>query len=288
MKPSAFEYQKPSTEDAVIALLAQHGADAKILAGGQSLVPMMNFRIVAPKVLIDINGIGSLAYVREDGDTIAIGALTRHRDVAASDVIARRAPLIKAAYAHVAHVTVRNRGTIGGNHSTADPASEMPAVMVCLEATMVARGGGGERKIAAADFFTGPLETALEPTEYLAEIRVPAAPAGEGWSCQEVSPRKGDYATAGIVATLRLSGGSIAAARIAQFGVDDHAHRLAAAEAHVTGKAPGEALFAEAGREAREEVDPAILNYHGDADYKLDLVGALTRRALTEAAGRAS
>lgn len=286
MKPPPFQYEKATSVDGLLAALESHGGNARILAGGQSLVPLMNFRLASPDVLIDINGLAELDYVRVNGDTLSIGALTRHKTLRDSEAVARHCPLMAEAYTHVAHGPVRNRGTIGGNLSHADPASEMPAVAVCLEATLVAKSQGGERSIPATDFFRGALETALEPNEVLAEIQIPVSSDGEGWSFQEVSPRKGDFAIAAVGATLRFADGVCEAARIAHAGIEDRAAKAVAAEQLLVGQPASDDLFDKAAEAAADAVDPTVVNFHGDAAYKRDLVRALTRRTLRQAHAR--
>ena len=285
MKPPAFRYEKAASVDGLLATLAAHGEDAKILAGGQSLVPMLNFRLASPRLLIDINGLVELDYVRAKDGTLHIGALTRHKTLKDSKEVAKHCPLMAEAYGHVAHGPVRNRGTIGGNLSHADPASELPAVMQAAEAEFVLRDKEGERSVAASDFFTGPLETALKPTEFLAEVRVPVAPKGEGWSFQEVSPRKGDFALAAVAVTLGVAGGVCKTVRIAHAGVGDRAVRAREAEDMLIGQAPDEGLFAKAADSAVAAANPTT-SFHADDDYKRDLLRTLVGRALAQALRR--
>lgn len=283
MKPSAFHYEKPSSVDELLDALARHGEGARILAGGQSLVPMMNFRLAMPEVLVDINGLSELDYIRRDGDTLLIGALTRHTALKESPLVAEVCPLMAEAYKQVAHVTIRNRGTIGGNLSHADPSSEMPAVCVCLEATMVLRGKQGPREVPADKFFLGALETAIQPGEFLAEIRIPVCKPGVGSAFEEVSPRKGDFAITAIAATLHVDSGVCRSARIAHAAVADRPARVDSAEAMLVGSALDDTRIAEAAEAVAAEVKPTVTNYHGDAPYKRDLLRALTMRALHRA-----
>ncbi len=285
MKPPVFRYEKATSIDSLLAVLAEQGDTAKILAGGQSLVPMLNFRLTSPEVLVDINGLTELDYVRVEDGKLLIGTLTRHKTLKDSSLVAELCPLMTEAYAHVAHAPVRNRGTIGGNLSHADPASEMPAVAMCLDATFVLRAKGGERTVPASDFFLGALETALEPTELLAEVQIPCAPAGEGWSFQEVSPRKGDFALAAVATTLRMSNGVCQSVRIAHAGVNDHAARATEAEQILAGEAPSDERFDETADSVARSVQPTE-GYHADEDYKRDLVRALTKRTLKHALER--
>ncbi len=286
MKPPVFNYEKPETVDGLIAALARYGDAAKILAGGQSLVPMMNFRLTAPSVLIDINGLEDLDYVRIANGKLQIGALARHTTLCQSAEVAENCPLMAEAYAFVGHKPIRNRGTLGGNLSHADPSSEMPAVMVCLEATFALCGQDGTRRVPASEFFQGPLETALDPSEFLAEIELDCHDGKEGWSFQEVSPRKGDFATAAVAATMTMDSGVSRTVRIAHAGVAGHASRAPAAEAMLADKQLDDGLIAEAAEMIASSAEPAVLNYHGDDAYKRDLLRALSQRALKQARER--
>lgn len=283
MKPPAFRYEKPSSVDELLDALTQHGDDARILAGGQSLVPMMNFRLVSPEVLIDINGLSELDYIRRDGDTLSIGALTRHFALYESPLVAELCPLLAEAYRHVAHVTIRNRGTIGGNLSHADPNSEIPAVCICLESTMIVRSKKETREVSAGEFFLGALETAIQPDEFLAEIRIPVRKPGVGSAFEEVSPRQGDFATTAIAASLHVDGGVCRSAAIAHAAVADRPARIETAEAALVGSRLDDTQITEAAELASAAVEPTVVNYHGDAEYKRDLVRALTKRALHRA-----
>ena len=283
MKPPAFHYEKPSSVDGLLDALTQHGDDARILAGGQSLVPMMNFRLVSPGVLIDINGLSELDYIRQDGDTLLIGALTRHTTLDESPLVAEFCPLLAEAYKHVAHVTIRNRGTIGGNLSHADPSSEIPAVCLCLESTMILRSKKETREISAGEFFLGALETALRPDEFLAEIRIPVRKPGAGSAFEEVSPRQGDFATTAIAVTLHLDGGVCRSVAIAHAAVADRPARIEASEAVLVGSRLDDTQITEAADLASVAVEPTVINYHGGDEYKNDLVRVLTKRALHRA-----
>jgi aerobic carbon-monoxide dehydrogenase medium subunit len=285
MKPAPFEYLRPTDLDGILAALAQEGEGSKILAGGQSLIPMMNLRMVAPRRLIDINRVAGLDRIGIDGDYLAIGALARHSDVLASPLVRERAPLVAAAYRQVAHVPVRNRGTIGGNLMHADPASELPAVMLALEAEMILRSRSGERRVPAESFFLGTFETAARADELLTAIRIPLASAQRRWGFEEMSQRRGDYALVAVAATFDLAGGVCARPRIAYAGTATRALRSPAAEAALDGKRPDEAAFAQAGDAAAQAADP-IEDMHADAAYRRDLVRALTKRALAAAARR--
>ena len=201
MIPAAFDYQRATSVDEAVGLLTEHGDDAKLLAGGHSLLPLMRLRLAMPAVLVDIGRIGDLSYVQENGDTVRIGALTRHHDLERSGVLRERVPLLAEVAAQIGDPQVRHRGTIGGSIAHGDPASDLPAALLALRATLVARGPGGEREIPVDDFFTGFLETALAPDEVLVEIRVPAV-ADAGWSFQKFNRRAQDWATVAVAAVL--------------------------------------------------------------------------------------
>ena len=285
MKPAKFEYNRPEDLPSVLALLADR-EDARILAGGQSLVPMMNFRIAQPSALIDINRVPGLDYVQMEGDVIAIGALARHADIQRSPIIQSNIPVMTEAYDWVAHSAVRNRGTLCGNLCHADPASEMPALMQLLEAQMVVASHTGQREVPAADFFTGTYETSLEPDEMLTEVRIAKPAAGTGWRFEEVSMRKGDFAWAACAATLRLQAGQITAPRVAAAGIGDAPLRLSAVEAILAGQAPSADLFETAAQTAADAIDPPETPA-ASAAYRKDLVRTLLPRVLSTAAERA-
>ncbi|WP_299826609.1 xanthine dehydrogenase family protein subunit M [uncultured Roseobacter sp.] len=281
MKPSAFHYERPTDLQAALALLAS-GEDARILAGGQSLVPMMNYRLAQPACLIDINRVSDLDYIRDDGDVIAIGALARHGAIKSSDLIKAHLPIVAEAYDWIAHAAVRNRGTLCGNLCHADAASEMPAIMQILEAELVLAKVGTTRTIAATEFFVGTYETAIAEDEMLTEVRIPKPAAGTGWGFEEVAMRRGDYAWCTVVATLEISDGNIVAPRVAIAGVNDCAARLGAVEGALTGKTPDASLFAEVAAAAADAATPTE-----NAAYKRDLIRALLPRVLNDAVERA-
>ncbi|HLL82487.1 MAG TPA: FAD binding domain-containing protein, partial [Longimicrobium sp.] len=205
MKPAPFAYHRPDSVEGALALLAEHGYDAKLLAGGQSLVPAMNFRLAAPAVLIDLNRIARLDAIGEAEGGVRIGAMVRQRAAERSALLAERAPLIAETLPYVAHAQIRNRGTMGGSIAHADPAAELPAVMLALGARLLLRGPGGMRTVAADDFFTGLFATALEPEEMLVEIEIPTVAPGTGWAFDEISRRHGDFALAGVGASVQGS-----------------------------------------------------------------------------------
>ena len=266
MKPAAFDYRAPrSIEEALSLLQAHAGQGAKLLAGGQSLVPVMNFRLAAPSLLIDLNRIPALAGIRAEGDgALRIGAMTRNRDIERSELVRTRNPLLHAAMPYIAHAQIRNRGTLGGSLAHADPAAELPAVCVACEAELTIVGPHGERVVRAAEFFRGLFTTALEPDELLSEVRFPAWPAGRRFDFQEVSRRHGDFAIVGAAVLYDAP-----AARVVVFGAED-APRLFV----LSGKTP-----AEAARAAAKEIAPRS-DHHARADYRRELVEVLTRRAL--------
>ena len=262
--------------------------DVKILAGGQSLVPLLNMRMARPELLVDLNRIAELQYIREEGGWLAIGAMTRKRAVEESDLVRRRQPALLAATQLVAHPQIRNRGTVGGSMAHADPAAEYPALALVLGAELRAVGPGGERRIAAEDFFQGYLMTALEPVEVLTEVRVPVLDPGTGWSFLEVARRHGDFALGGATATVRLdAGGSFSEVRIVLFGVSAAPVRLQEVEQLLLGQSPGEGLFQEAGARASQGLEDPLSDVHASAEYRRNLARVLTVRALDEAVGRA-
>jgi carbon-monoxide dehydrogenase medium subunit len=287
MKPASFEYFRPKTIKEVLQALTQHGEDAKVIAGGQSLVPMMNLRLARPAVLIDINALKELDYHRQEGGYVAIGALTRHATLRDSALIRETCPLMSAAYRYVAHGTVRNRGTLCGNLCHADPASEMPAVMLACEASMVLQSAAGERIVPAAEFFQGLYATAIQPDELLVEVRIPVQASRWGYSFQEVSVRQGDFAMTLVASLLNIQNGRITAASMAYAGVSDRALRIAKLEQSLVGQAPSEKLFADIGAAAADSLEVND-DVHASREYRRDLVRTLTQRALTEAAARAA
>ena len=285
MKPASFRHLQPASVDEALAMLAEHGADARILAGGQSLVPMMNFRLARPAVLIDINRIPDLAFIEDAGSSLRIGAMTRERAVETSALVKSSAPLIHAATENIAHLPIRSRGTVGGSIANADPAAEYPAAVLALDATLVAKSVRGERRIAAADFFQGVLTTALEADEMLTEIVVPKAPAGSGAAFVELSRRHGDLAMAGVGCEIVLSGDTVTGIRLGVCGVGAGPVRLRAAEAALLGKTLGQASIVAAARAASAEVDPES-DVHASADYRRRLAGVMTKRAVEAAAAK--
>jgi len=288
MKPAPFDYFSPGTVDEALALLAEHGDEAKPLAGGQSLIPAMNFRLARPAVLVDLNGISALAYVRAESGGVAMGAMTRQRTVERSDVVARAAPLLAEAMPSIAHPQIRNRGTVGGSIAHADPSAELPAVMLALEARFQAKSATGERSIPAGEFFKGMLETALEPGELLVEIAVPPLPGRSGTAFVEMARRHGDYALVGVAAVVTLdSRGRCKAARLTLLSVGDGPVLATEVAKMLAGQAPSEELLrAASDAAATRDVDPPS-DIHASAAYRRQLVAVLTRRALARAFERA-
>ena len=291
MKAAPFDYHAPRTVAEAVALIAQfesEGLDVKVLAGGQSLMPMLNMRVARPQVLIDIGKIPGLDYLRAEGETIAIGAMATKSAAEDSDLIKARQPLFHAATKLVGHRQIRNRGTVGGTFAHADPSAEYPAVALVQDMEMKAQGPNGERVIAAKDFFVTYMTSALESTEVLTEVRLPALPAGTGWSIQEFTKRDGDLAIAGVVVTLRKARGVCEEVRIAAFGVNPTAVRLATAEAALKGQAPTAENFARAAALGAQAIEEPLGDVHATPDYRRQLVKVFTGRCLAEAAARAS
>jgi carbon-monoxide dehydrogenase medium subunit len=286
VKPPVFEYTAVRSVDEAVAELGQHGDAAKVLAGGQSLVPLLNMRLATPERLIDLNRVEELAYITARADGLAIGAMTRQRTVERSALAAQRVPLLADALPWVGHFQIRNRGTLGGSLSHADPAAELPAVAVCLDARFTARGPGGERTLAAGDFFRAHLTTALAPTELLTEVWFPAAPRGTGSAWIELARRHGDYALVGVAAVVTLAGDRIEAARLALTGVGDRPVRAREAEARLAGEPLTSAVLAEAAEAVRRAIDPGS-DIHATAAYRRHVAGVFAERAIRLAAARA-
>ena len=286
LKPANFDYFAPTSVAEALELLRDHASDAKILAGGQSLVPALNFRLSRPAVIVDLNRIAELAYVREADTHLAIGALTRQRSIENSEPVARRTPLLAEATKFIGHLPVRSRGTIGGSLAHADPAAEDPALATALDCIMVLKSHRGERRVDARDFFLGVLETAVEADEMLVEIEVPAIPPGSGWSFQEISRRHGDFALAGVAAQITLDGDRVTEARLAACGVGPGPVRLGGAEKILEQDGISDKAIAAAASMAASEVSPGS-DVHASADYRRRLTRVMTARALCQAAERA-
>ncbi|HEX2252070.1 MAG TPA: FAD binding domain-containing protein [Thermoanaerobaculia bacterium] len=289
MKPAPFAYHAARSAEEAVGLLAQYGGEAKVLAGGQSLVPVMSFRLAQPAALVDVNPVSELDFLEDTAaGGLRIGALVRLRRLERDPRVAARAPLLAAALPHVAHPQIRTRGTAGGSIAHADPAAELPCLAVALDARLRLVGPAGERWVEAREFFFGLFATALEPDELLAEIELPPRPPGEGWAFLEIARRHGDYAQVGVAARLVLgSDGRVAAARLVYLSVGDAPMEATRAAASLVGEAPGPAAFAAAAAlAASEEIDPAG-DIHASAEFKRHLTRVLTARALTAAAVRA-
>ena len=289
MKNAPFEYHAPSTVDEVVALLAEHGDEAKVLAGGQSLVPLLAMRLARPSQLVDINEVGELAGIRPiDGTGVAFGTLTRERDAERSALVADRLPVLAEALPLIGHVSIRNRGTVGGSIAHADASAELPAVAVACGAEMLMRSVRGERVVAADDFFVSHFTTALEDDELLTEVRMPSGPPGAGWAFHEIARRHGDFALVGLACLLALEpdGRHIATARLAFTGVGGTPLRARAAEEALVGAVVEPALFARAGELAQEAAEPDS-DLHASADYRRHLVGVVAGRGLARAHERA-
>lgn len=287
----AFSYHRPSTLDEALALLTEYGADAKVLAGGQSLVPMMSMRLSNPPHLIDIGSIAGhdrIAEHPEREDRIAIGARVRHAALEQSPVIAVGAPLFAAAAPHIGHRAIRNRGTVCGSIAHADPAAELPAVALALDAELMLASTRGTRTVAARDFFDGYLTTAIDDDEILTSVVVPRASLTTGCSVQEISRRHGDFALVGVCASLDVAAdGAIRSAALSMFGVASTPLRFAEAEALLIGNTPSQSLFESAVAEVRRNLDPVADN-HASSAYRKHVGGVLISRALHEAQARAT
>ncbi|MCC6779691.1 MAG: xanthine dehydrogenase family protein subunit M [Hyphomicrobiales bacterium] len=287
MKPASFEYHAPTSIDEALALLHRHGSDARLLAGGQSLIPMMNFRLVTPGTVIDLGRIPHLAYIEQDAAVIRIGAMTRQRALEFSPLIARCLPLLREAIGLVGHLPTRARGTIGGSIAHADPAAEIPMVLQALDGTVIVRGPKGERSIAAEDLFRDALTTSLAPDEILIEVRLPAMSASAGFAVEEFSRRHGDFAIAAVAVTCERINASSAKVRIATAGVMPRSTRLRAAEQVLESDGLSEATLARAAGRAAELVDP-MSDQVASAEYRRHLTRVLCHRALLRAAAAAA
>ncbi len=287
MKPPKFAYHAPATVEEALGLLAEHGDDAKVLAGGQSLMPLLSLRLARPEALIDLGGIASLSHIGVDDDVVTIGAMVTERDAERSDIVTRHLPLLAEALPHIGHVAIRNRGTVGGSIVHADAAAEIPAVMVALDASVTVVGPGGERTISAADLFQGHYTTAIEDDEILVDVRIPVTPPSTGSAFVEVARRHGDFALVGVAATVAIDGGLASDCRITLSGVGDRPIRATEAEAALVGKALSDETIALAASAAVAGLHPSS-DVHGSATYRKHLAGVLVARALTTAAARAT
>jgi CO/xanthine dehydrogenase FAD-binding subunit len=287
MKPATFEYVVADSVLEAVTALSEAGGKAKILAGGQSLVPMLNFRLVRPAILVDINRIADLAFIEETGDTIRVGALTRHHQLEISPVIAKHLPVLASAMTHVAHLAIRNRGTIGGSLSHADPAAELPMITLLLNAKLHAVSSKGERTIAASDFFRDALTVDLGEDEIVTEIHLPKLPPHTGWGFEEVARRAGDFALAAVAVTVTASDDTIMEARIALTGVGPTPVRVQKAEALLRGEKIETKLIRQVIEAVRALIVPDT-DLHASSDYRRHLAGVLTGRAISAACKRAT
>ena len=285
MKPPKFEYHAPTSLDEALAALSRYGGDAKVLAGGQSLMPLLNFRLSRPAALVDLNGIRSLAYIEEDDGHVRFGAMTRQRAIEFSPVVRRRLPLLAEATALVGHLPIRTRGTIGGSLAHADPSAEYPAILTALDGAVVVRGPRGERVLTAAELFRSYLATSLGADEVLVEVRLPAMPAGAGFAFEEFSRRHGDFAIVGIACMLIGEGGRCTAARLATAGTGPVPIRLVPAEEILERDGLSDAAIDAAAVRAAALVTPDD-DLHASADYRRTLARVLTARAVRRAIGR--
>jgi carbon-monoxide dehydrogenase medium subunit len=289
MKPSRFRYVLAHSIAEAAQLLAEQGEEARVLAGGQSLMPLMNLRLARPSALIDLNEIPGLAYIHADNGSLTLGAMTRDADLERSQLAATTMPLLVEAARHVGHRAIRNRSTIGGSLAHADPAAELPAVILALEAELEVHSSAGQRTIAARDFYQGAFQTSLQAGEILTEIRLPGLPTHSGSAFLEFARREGDYALAGVAAIVCLDekDGSIASARLGLCSVGETPIRAHAAETLLQGQRPEHEAWQAAAAAVETSLDTAPSDIHGSAEYRRHLAGVLTRRALALAAERA-
>lgn len=288
MKPAPFEYRAPTSLEQALDLMSQHAGEAKILAGGQSLVPAMNFRVVQPSLLIDLNRVVELSFIREEGNAIRVGAMARERHLEFDASIEKRIPLLHEAVPNIAHPQIRNRGTIGGSIVHADPAAELPMLMVALNARLKGKNKSAERWIDAKDFFAGMFTTALEPDEILAEIEIPFMPPRTGWSFMEVAPRSGDYAMMGVAALVTLDkDGKCKSATLVYLNAGDGPVDAVASAQMLAGESLSDKSIESTAVHASEnEINP-FGNIHASTDFQRHLAKVLTQKALKQAAQRA-
>ena len=299
MKPPVFDYEDPATLDEALVLLAEHGEDARPLAGGQSLVPLLNFRLAAPAVVIDLNGVGELSTLAVQDGSLRVGALVRHRALEEQVVIGDRAPLLALAAPLIGHPQIRARGTLGGSLAHADPAAELPAAVIALDGSVEVRSRRGGRSLPAAAFFASYFETVLEPDELVVSVTVPPVPDRTGFAFEEMAVRQGDFALAGAAVSVSLDeDGSVSRARVACIGAGSTPMRLGPVEDALLGHRPSEALFRSASERVREVVEPPD-DVHagrtspppsrpgpsGPGPYRRRVLGVLVRRGLLRAAG---
>jgi carbon-monoxide dehydrogenase medium subunit len=283
MKPARFEYHAPTTVDEALAILQASGPDCRVLAGGQSLIPMMNFRLAAPAVVVDLNRIPALAGIEHQDGMLRIGAMTRQRAIEFSALIAGKLPLLKAAIKLVGHLPTRSRGTIGGSVANADPAAEIPMVLQALDGKVVARGPNGQRTITASELFVDAMTTSLAADEIVTEVHLPSMPDGAGFAIEEFARRQGDFAIAAVAVVLVREGEGCAKARIATAGVSAHSERLRAAEQILEQHGLGERAILQAADAAAASIEP-LADLHASANYRRQLTQVLTERAVRRAA----
>ena len=284
MKPAKFDYHSPKSRSEALELLAEHGDDAKILAGGQSLMPLMNMRLVRPGVVVDINGIADLTQITPEQDGgLSVGALTRHRQIEQSSLVRERFPLLAEAVPNIGHFQIRNRGTVGGSLAHADPAAEIPALSLTLDAEFVVAKRGNERVVNAKDFFVTHLTTVLESDEMLTQVRFPSPQQPWQWGFQEVCRRDGDFALVGAVAMLQLDASGVCRqGRITIFGAGGTPLRMSAAEGILQGSMVDADVRQQAAHAVSQALDP-ISDIHASAEYRKDVGGVMARRALEQA-----
>jgi carbon-monoxide dehydrogenase medium subunit len=285
VKPAKFDYHCPAAIDQAVAILARYQGDARVLAGGQSLVPMMNFRLATPTAIVDLNRIPGLSKVEAVNGMVSIGAMARQRQLEFAPLIREQLPLLSEALRWVGHLPTRTRGTIGGSIAHADPAAEIPMVLQAMAGEVVVRGPQGERHIAAPELFLAPLTTALNPDEILTEVRFPVMPPGASHAIEEFARRKGDFAIAAIAVALVRDGERCTMARLATAGIGPVPVRLREAEAILEEKGLGESAVVAAAQRAAELVEP-MSDHNASADFRRHLTGVLTRRAVLEARDR--
>jgi aerobic carbon-monoxide dehydrogenase medium subunit len=283
--PAAFDYERAESVDGAVQLLEQHGEDAKLIAGGHSLLPLMRLRLARPSVLVDIDRLSDLAYVREDGDSVEVGSLSRMQDLTEDPVLVQHNPLLAYVCGQVGDPQVRHRGTIGGSVAHGDPASDPPTALLALDAQLVLHGSGGDRTVAAGDFFKGLFETAIQPTEVLTAIRVPKLAPGTGWSYQKFHRRAIDWAVVGVAAIVERNNGGISRAAVGLTSMGMTPLRAAGVESALAGADASPDVLAAAADHAADDTSPPS-DTNGSEEYRRELAKVLTRRALEEALAR--
>jgi len=286
MKPAAFDYIAPNSLEAAVEAIAAANGDGKVLAGGQSLMPLLNFRMARPTVVVDLMHVPGMSFIELRGNAVAIGAMTRHADLEFSDLVASKLPVMAAAMRHVAHLAIRNKGTIGGSLSHADPAAELPMLAVFYGATIKVQGSNGRREIPAEDFFVSALTNCLDPDEIVFEVDFPVLASHAGWAFEEVARRFGDFALACIAVSFEVLDDRIADARVAVMGVADTPRRLREAEQALKGARRGPEAAARLAEIVRSCLSPPS-DIHVSSEYRKNLIGALAERAFTTAWTRA-